>query len=271
MMVQAHPMDKSYLQELHEKSSQKEKDLWGKKGATTNKHGLYEVNKQPCLPGCLYPAVVQWAHGPAHLSKRLMNCLILRYFHVSILSPTAAAKNQPKQQVINRPQSSGAAAKNQQKQQVLNQPQSSGAAAKNQQKQQVFNQPQSSGAAAKNQQKQQVVNRPQSSGAAAKNQQKQQVINRPQSSGAPTAAAKNPQKQQVINQPQSLGVRAGQNPQQPTPPAVCHPASSKVTETKTQIGDMKKSEAAGKNSGATGSTPPNQKLNTSNPSQFKET
>ncbi|XP_066449387.1 uncharacterized protein [Eleutherodactylus coqui] len=180
------------------------------------------------------------------------------------------AKKQQKQQVINRPQSSGAAAKNQQKQQVINRPQSSGAAAKNQQKQQVLNQPQSSGAAAKNQQKQQVFNQPQSSGAAAKNQQKQQVMNRPQSSGAPTAAAKNPQKQQVINQPQSSGVRAGQNPQQPTPPAVCHPASSK-TQTKTQIGDMKKSEAAGKNSGATGSTPPNQKLNTSNPSQFKET
>ncbi|XP_066449427.1 uncharacterized protein [Eleutherodactylus coqui] len=122
-------------------------------------------------------------------------------------------------------------------------------------------------AAAKHAKKQQVINQPQSSGAAAKNQQKQQVLNRPQSSGT---AAKNPQKQQVINQPQSSGVRAGQNPQQPTPPAVCHPASSK-TQTKTQIGDMKKSEAAGKNSGATGSTPPNQKLNTSNPSQFKET
>ncbi|CAH2300321.1 hypothetical protein XELAEV_18029151mg, partial [Pelobates cultripes] len=42
--------------------------------------GIYYNNFKFCLPKNLYPAVVQWAHGPAHLSKDLMAALIQKYY-----------------------------------------------------------------------------------------------------------------------------------------------------------------------------------------------
>ncbi|KAM4748894.1 LOW QUALITY PROTEIN: protein NYNRIN-like [Rhinophrynus dorsalis] len=67
--------DRRYLQKLQTEVNPKEPLQ-----ATQDRHGLYGINRKPCLPRCLYPAVVQWAHGLAHLSKTLMNSLIQKYF-----------------------------------------------------------------------------------------------------------------------------------------------------------------------------------------------
>ncbi|XP_041435007.1 uncharacterized protein LOC121399137 [Xenopus laevis] len=61
---------------------------WLSKDATF-KDGLYSCNKKPCIPRNLYPSLVQWAHGPTHVSKNLMNNLISKlYFAPGITSLT---------------------------------------------------------------------------------------------------------------------------------------------------------------------------------------
>ncbi|XP_041424970.1 protein NYNRIN-like [Xenopus laevis] len=61
---------------------------WLSKGATF-KDGLYSCNKKTCIPRNLYPSLVQWAHGPTHVSKNLMNNLISKlYFAPGITSLT---------------------------------------------------------------------------------------------------------------------------------------------------------------------------------------
>ncbi|KAM4691860.1 LOW QUALITY PROTEIN: uncharacterized protein WCC33_016661 [Rhinophrynus dorsalis] len=77
--LQHPPTDRRYLQKLQTEVNPEEVESWTKKGATQDRHGLYGINRKPCLPRCLYPAVVQWEHGPAHLSKILMNSLIQKY------------------------------------------------------------------------------------------------------------------------------------------------------------------------------------------------
>ncbi|KAM4702089.1 uncharacterized protein O3C94_003038 [Discoglossus pictus] len=73
--MQTLPTDLKILKELQKTADPEEVNKWKAKGAIL-KDGLYVDNLRLCLPKNLYPATVQWAHGPAHLSKTLMNALI---------------------------------------------------------------------------------------------------------------------------------------------------------------------------------------------------
>lgn len=75
LTLQTFPVDRVYLKELEETASPDKKESWKWRGATL-RNGLFECNKKPCLPRSMYPAVVQWAHGAAHLTKTFMNSLI---------------------------------------------------------------------------------------------------------------------------------------------------------------------------------------------------
>ncbi|XP_066432751.1 uncharacterized protein [Eleutherodactylus coqui] len=68
------------LSEAQARVTPEELKIWEDKGATKDRRGLYQISRKPCLPRSLYPAVVQWAHGPTHLSKMLMNALIQKYY-----------------------------------------------------------------------------------------------------------------------------------------------------------------------------------------------
>ncbi|XP_040203757.1 uncharacterized protein LOC120935764 [Rana temporaria] len=86
MILQNPPVDWARLKEMQEAASEEEKGTWTKKGAIL-KDGLMEVNKRPCLPRSMFPAVVQWAHGASHLSKTLMNALINKYYLAPGITP----------------------------------------------------------------------------------------------------------------------------------------------------------------------------------------
>ncbi|KAM4689027.1 LOW QUALITY PROTEIN: uncharacterized protein O3C94_007158 [Discoglossus pictus] len=73
--MQTLPTDLKLLKELQKTAGLEEVNKWKAKGAAL-KDGLYVDNLRFCLPRSLYPATVQWAHGPAHLSKTLLNTLI---------------------------------------------------------------------------------------------------------------------------------------------------------------------------------------------------
>ncbi|XP_041446043.1 protein NYNRIN-like [Xenopus laevis] len=76
------------LQACQASASTEEINGWLSKGATC-KDGLYSCNKKPCIPRSLYPSLVQWAHGPTHVSKNLMNNLISKlYFAPGITTLT---------------------------------------------------------------------------------------------------------------------------------------------------------------------------------------
>ncbi|KAM4700666.1 uncharacterized protein O3C94_001760 [Discoglossus pictus] len=77
--MQTLPTDLKLLKELQKNANPEEVNKWKAKGAIL-KDGLYVDNLRLCLPKNLYPATVQWAHGPAHLSKTLMNALIDKYY-----------------------------------------------------------------------------------------------------------------------------------------------------------------------------------------------
>ncbi|KAM4677984.1 LOW QUALITY PROTEIN: uncharacterized protein O3C94_009991 [Discoglossus pictus] len=77
--MQTLPTDLKLLKELQKTADPEEVNKWKAKGAIL-KDGLYVDNLRLCLPKNLYPATVQWAHGPAHLSKTLMNALIDKYY-----------------------------------------------------------------------------------------------------------------------------------------------------------------------------------------------
>ncbi|KAM4707125.1 uncharacterized protein O3C94_003619 [Discoglossus pictus] len=77
--MQSLPTDLKPLKELQKTADPEEVNKWKAKGAIP-KDGLYVDNLRLCLPKNLYPATVQWAHGPAHLSKTLMNALIDKYY-----------------------------------------------------------------------------------------------------------------------------------------------------------------------------------------------
>ncbi|KAM4700677.1 uncharacterized protein O3C94_001776 [Discoglossus pictus] len=77
--MQTLPTDLKLLKELQKNADPEEVNKWKAKGAIL-KDGLYVDNLRLCLPKNLYPATVQWAHGPAHLSKTLMNALIDKYY-----------------------------------------------------------------------------------------------------------------------------------------------------------------------------------------------
>ncbi|XP_077334543.1 uncharacterized protein LOC143975860 [Lithobates pipiens] len=73
------PSDKQYLTSMQGAAHTEEKLGWIDKGAAHD-GDLYLMRGKTCLPRYMYPAVVQWAHGPAHLSKNLMNSLISKYY-----------------------------------------------------------------------------------------------------------------------------------------------------------------------------------------------
>ncbi|XP_063313431.1 uncharacterized protein LOC134612899 [Pelobates fuscus] len=73
--LQTLPTDLKILREQQAAVAPEEIQKWKQKGAVL-KDGVYYNNLRFCLPKNLYPAVVQWAHGPAHLSKDLMNALV---------------------------------------------------------------------------------------------------------------------------------------------------------------------------------------------------
>ncbi|KAM4628511.1 LOW QUALITY PROTEIN: uncharacterized protein O3C94_019188 [Discoglossus pictus] len=75
--MQTLPTDLKLLKELQKTAEEVNK--WKANGAI-HKDVLYVDNLRLCLPKNLYPATVQWAHGPAHLSKTLMNALIDKYY-----------------------------------------------------------------------------------------------------------------------------------------------------------------------------------------------
>ncbi|KAM8924575.1 uncharacterized protein RCH25_009267 [Pelodytes ibericus] len=77
--MQTLPTDLKFLKEQQAAVSPEEKESWKQKGATLQ-DGVYTSNHKFCLPKSMYPPVVQWAHGAAHLSKTLMNSLITKYF-----------------------------------------------------------------------------------------------------------------------------------------------------------------------------------------------
>ncbi|KAM4676031.1 uncharacterized protein O3C94_008673 [Discoglossus pictus] len=77
--MQTLPTDLKLLKKLQKNADPEEVNKWKAKGAIL-KDGLYVDNLRLCLPKNLYPATVQWAHGPAHLSKTLMNALIDKYY-----------------------------------------------------------------------------------------------------------------------------------------------------------------------------------------------
>ncbi|KAM8927728.1 uncharacterized protein RCH25_007996 [Pelodytes ibericus] len=77
--MQTLPTDLKFLKEQQAAVSSEEKESWKQKGATLQ-DGVYTSNLKICLPKSMYPPVVQWAHGAAHLSKTLMNSLITKYF-----------------------------------------------------------------------------------------------------------------------------------------------------------------------------------------------
>ncbi|KAM8967031.1 LOW QUALITY PROTEIN: uncharacterized protein RCH25_025709 [Pelodytes ibericus] len=77
--MQTLPTDLKFLKEQQAAVSPEEKESWKQKGATLQ-DGVYTSNLKFCLPKSMYPPVVQWAHGAAHLSKTLMNSLITKYF-----------------------------------------------------------------------------------------------------------------------------------------------------------------------------------------------
>ncbi|KAM8953012.1 uncharacterized protein RCH25_043778 [Pelodytes ibericus] len=77
--MQMLPTDLKFLKEQQAAVSPEEKESWKQKGATLQ-DGVYTSNLKFCLPKSMYPPVVQWAHGAAHLSKTLMNSLITKYF-----------------------------------------------------------------------------------------------------------------------------------------------------------------------------------------------
>ncbi|KAM8977508.1 LOW QUALITY PROTEIN: uncharacterized protein RCH25_045521 [Pelodytes ibericus] len=76
------PTDLKLIKEPQEAADPGEIQSWKQKGATLE-DGLYYNNLKFCLPKSMYPAVVQWAHGPSHLSKTLMNSLINKYYEAS--------------------------------------------------------------------------------------------------------------------------------------------------------------------------------------------
>ncbi|KAM8952958.1 LOW QUALITY PROTEIN: uncharacterized protein RCH25_043714 [Pelodytes ibericus] len=77
--MQTLPTDLKFLKEQQAAVSPEEKESWKQKGATLQ-DGVYTSNLKFCLPKSMYPPVVQWAHGAAHLSKTLMKSLITKYF-----------------------------------------------------------------------------------------------------------------------------------------------------------------------------------------------
>ncbi|XP_040198331.1 uncharacterized protein LOC120931186 [Rana temporaria] len=78
-----HPQPEAVHTDLLKKTqtdaADQEKTTWNKMGAV-RMNDLWTVGTRPCLPRALYPAVVQWAHGPTHLSKTLMNSLINKHY-----------------------------------------------------------------------------------------------------------------------------------------------------------------------------------------------
>ncbi|KAM8972071.1 uncharacterized protein RCH25_017686 [Pelodytes ibericus] len=81
--MQILPTDLKFLKEQQAAVSPEEKESWKQKGATLQ-DGVYTSNLKICLPKSMYPPVVQWAHGAAHLSKTLMNSLITKYFEAPV-------------------------------------------------------------------------------------------------------------------------------------------------------------------------------------------
>ncbi|KAM8938725.1 uncharacterized protein RCH25_052333 [Pelodytes ibericus] len=81
--MQTLPTDLKFLKEQQAAVSPEEKESWKQKGATLQ-DGVYTSNHKFCLPKSMYPPVVQWAHGAAHLSKTLMNSLITKYFEAPV-------------------------------------------------------------------------------------------------------------------------------------------------------------------------------------------
>ncbi|XP_063289962.1 zinc finger protein 91-like [Pelobates fuscus] len=77
--MQTLPTDLKLLREHQAAATPQEKQSWKDKGAILQ-NDVYSINLKFCLSRNMYPAVVQWAHGPAHLSKHLMNSLIDKYF-----------------------------------------------------------------------------------------------------------------------------------------------------------------------------------------------
>ncbi|XP_040216980.1 uncharacterized protein LOC120946223 [Rana temporaria] len=73
------PSDRLYLASMQRAAYTDEHLEWIDKGAEYE-GDLYLMRGKTCLPKYMYPAVVQWAHGPAHLSKNLMNSLISKYY-----------------------------------------------------------------------------------------------------------------------------------------------------------------------------------------------